>query len=731
MSEQNTFIIDVDVKPLKAQLKDATRDLQAARQKFGEFSEEAVNAAQKVAAIRDSIEDAKEASDLFDPGKRFQALTTAASTAAAGVSAVQGAMALFGSESEDVAKTLQKVQGAMALSQGLSQLKDIGKVGEQLKISFKALTTGVNGFKKALISTGIGALVVAVGLLVAYWDDIKGLVGGVSSEQQKLNEESEANLQAQEDKLSAIDGQSAQLKMQGKSEKDILKMKIAQSDEAIKAAEINLQNAKNTRDAQVAAARRNKDILMGILNFINAPTMAILKTIDAIGTAFGQTWNLAAKQQAMLSSMAKYVFDPKDTEKKGNETVQKAMQGLNRLKESKAQSQLALQAIDAKGREKGSQDADAHQKKVDEANAVLHEAAKKLKTQQEQEILTIQDAYKEKKKKLAEAGMKDNGDLAKAEKKELEEVENKYKKEELEKQEAFEKELNRIKLETRLAGIKDEYEKSKAELEANYLKELEDIDKNEKYTAEQKTALKIALKQKEDADLAALKFTADQKQAAEDIAELDRQIAKASADFDLERNLLDQKDILLKQSFDNKLISEKEYTDGVNANADARIEIDKKETAAKIENAQKISALLGGLSDVMGKETAAGKAFAVAQATIDTYLAAQKAYQSMVGIPVVGPALGAVAAGVAVAGGIKNVKSILAVKTPAGGGASGSAPTAQAAPAVTPQMPTIGQSPITALQSSTKQAPIKAYVVESDVTSSQKRVSDIERRAGF
>jgi hypothetical protein len=731
MSEQNTFIIDVDVKPLKAQLKDATRDLQAARQKFGEFSEEAVNAAQKVAAIKDAIEGAKESSDLFDPGKRFQALTSAASTAAAGVSAVQGAMALFGSESEDVAKTLQKVQGAMALSQGLSQLKDIGKVGEQLKISFKALTTGVNGFKKALISTGIGALVVAVGLLVAYWDDIKGLVGGVSSEQQKLNEESEANLQAQEDKLSAIDGQSAQLKMQGKSEKDILKMKIAQSDEAIKAAEINLQNAKNTRDAQVAAARRNKDILMGILNFINAPTMAILKTIDAIGTAFGQTWNLAGKQQAMLSSMANYVFDPKDTEKKGNETVAKAMQGLNRLKESKAQSQLALQAIDAKGREKGNKDSDAHQKKVDEANAILHEAAKKLKTQQEQELLTITDAYKEKKKKLDEAGIKDNGDLAKAEKKELEEVENKYKKEELEKQEAFEKELNRIKLETRLAGIKDEYEKSKAELEANYLKELEDIDKNEKYTAEQKTALKIALKQKEDADLAALKFTADQKQAAEDIAELDRQISKASADFNLERNLLDQKDILLKQSFDNKLISEKEYTDGVNANADARIEIDKKETAAKIENAQKISALLGGLSDVMGKETAAGKAFAVAQATIDTYLAAQKAYQSMVGIPVVGPALGAVAAGVAVAGGIKNVKSILAVKTPAGGGASGSAPTAQAAPAVTPQLPTIGSSPITALQSSTKQAPIKAYVVESDVTSSQKRVSDIERRAGF
>jgi hypothetical protein len=33
---------------------------------------------------------------------------------------------------------------------------------------------------KALVATGIGALVVALGLVVAYWDDIKGLIDGVS-----------------------------------------------------------------------------------------------------------------------------------------------------------------------------------------------------------------------------------------------------------------------------------------------------------------------------------------------------------------------------------------------------------------------------------------------------------------------------------------------------------------------------------------------------------------------
>ncbi len=109
----------------------------------------------------------------------------------------------------------------------LSQLKDIGKVGEQLKISFQGLTAGANGFKKALISTGIGALVVAVGLLVAYWEDIMALVGGVSGEQKKLNEATLKDLDAQKEKLDAIDGQSNQLKLQGKTENEILDIKTS------------------------------------------------------------------------------------------------------------------------------------------------------------------------------------------------------------------------------------------------------------------------------------------------------------------------------------------------------------------------------------------------------------------------------------------------------------------------------------------------------------------------
>jgi hypothetical protein len=105
----------------------------------------------------------------------------------------------------------------------------------------------------------------------------------------------------------------------------------------------------------------------------------------------------------------------------------------------------------------------------------------------------------------------------------------------------------------------------------------------------------------------------------------------------------------------------------------------------------------------------------------------------MVGIPVAGPALAAVAAGVAVAGGIANVRKIISTKVPGGGGGGASAPSLSAsAPAVTSAVPTIGTSPVTALGTMMQnQPPLRAFVVESEVTNSQKRVADIERRAGF
>jgi hypothetical protein len=59
--------------------------------------------------------------------------------------------------------------------------------------------------KKALIATGIGALVVALGLVVAYWEDIIGLVNGVSGEQTKLLAETEKTNKANQDNLAVTE----------------------------------------------------------------------------------------------------------------------------------------------------------------------------------------------------------------------------------------------------------------------------------------------------------------------------------------------------------------------------------------------------------------------------------------------------------------------------------------------------------------------------------------------
>jgi len=735
MAEENKIILDADVKPLKKQLREATQELQVARQKYGEFSDEAVKAAQKVAGIRDSIEDANEASQLFDPGKRFQALTTAATTAAGGIAAVQGAMALFGNQSEEVEKALLKVQGAMALSQGLSQLKDIGKVGDQLAITFKGLTAGANTFKKALISTGIGALVVAVGLLVAYWEDILSLVGGVSGEQKKLNEQTQKDLAANQEKLEAIDGQTNQLKLQGKSEEEILQLKMAQTDEAIKSAEINVQNAEATKQAQVEAAKRNQAILAGILKFVSLPLTMILGSIDNISMAlkqFGVIEEATTLLDDTTNYLASFVFDPEAVAEEGDATIKEAQSTLDKLKEQRAGYDLASMEAQKAAGEKASAEREKQMQKEMEAEAILQEARTKMLNEQQQQEEAIKKTYAEKQKKLDEAGVKDDGSLEAARSKELQAVRDKFQKEEAQKEAEFQKQLNDIRTQIRLEGITDENEKAREQILIEYQKQRDEVLNNEKLTSEQKTALQLELAQQEQQALATLQESIDLANSERAIAELDAEMKQAEASFQIQKDLIDQKEALSLEQFQKGLINEQQYNEALKGYSEARMEIDKKENEAKMANAAMAAGLLGTVSDLVGKNTAAGKATAIAATTIDTYLGAQKAYTSQLipGDPS-SPIRAAIAAAIAVAGGIKNVREIVKTKVPGGGAASAPSISA-AAPGSVPQVPTIGNSPITALGAAMQPTqPLRAYVVESEVTGTQKRVADIERRAGF
>ena len=185
-----------------------------------------------------------------------------------------------------------------------------------------------------------------------------------------------------------------------------------------------------------------------------------------------------------------------------------------------------------------------------------------------------------------------------------------------------------------------------------------------------------AVEKAEAEELRALSFEAELERLLEEGAtRFEIQQAQAQEQFEVRQNTLNEQ---LAQG----LISEEMYNARLEQltreRANAEQEIEKAVADNKLDVTEKV---LSQLSSILGKESAAAKAIAIAQATMDTYKAAVAAYAA--GSSIGGPAgvvMGPVSAGLAVAAGIANVKKIISTKTPGGGGAGGSAPTASSMP---------------------------------------------------
>ena len=161
----------------KKELRDAQKEVIGLSEKFGATSKEAIAAAQKVAKLKDAIGDAKALSDAFSPDAKFNAFAGAIQGAVSGFSALQGAQALFGTESEELNKTLLKVQAALALSQGLNGILAAKDAFVNLSAVIKAqVLTAFGTLRAAIISTGIGALVVGIGLLITNFEKVKSAI---------------------------------------------------------------------------------------------------------------------------------------------------------------------------------------------------------------------------------------------------------------------------------------------------------------------------------------------------------------------------------------------------------------------------------------------------------------------------------------------------------------------------------------------------------------------------
>lgn len=177
---------------LRTELKKLKQELASGNLTGQAFDE----AAKKAGQLQDAIGDVNQrVKNLASDTGKLDGFIDIATGITGGFAAAQGAMALFGDENEEVQKQLVKIQGAVALLNGVQQVantlnKDSAAMTQLQSVRLKILTFVQTRYTAAVGTTtgamkllriagaalGIGLIVTALGLLIANFDKVKKAV---------------------------------------------------------------------------------------------------------------------------------------------------------------------------------------------------------------------------------------------------------------------------------------------------------------------------------------------------------------------------------------------------------------------------------------------------------------------------------------------------------------------------------------------------------------------------
>lgn len=780
MAEEIKKVISVDTKTSSKSIKQLREevagltaeleDLEIGSTDYTKKLEELVNVQNKLGVATESMQ-----GKTVNAVKAFDSINQVAGGLAGGVSAVSAAFTLFGKDTENLQKTMVKLQAAIAIVQGIGGLKGLGEGILNGVKSFKALSVAItgtsaamNGFKAALVSTGIGALLVAVGLLIDKLTSLKDEAKLTSDEIENIRQRNE-NLRTQAKESFWKEEYRSLIKLNPGLQDEIENV-IKATDAYRELNRIRTETQKKAWEEYDAKIFLNNIIKLDKA-FKNALT-AYDKDLLSIGTRFGKTEEEIS--ELFKNTLSRQQFLKKVTGK----DVKEARLELERISESLLDNSKYLAETkdpldDYQNLVKtGNKILEDRKKAEEEAARARKQALDKLQDEIKTKKAAIDKYWSDNEKTLLSETDRENLILRENYQLQLNDLKWLLDKKELT-QEEYLKRVKQVNDAYNKEYLEDQREIYKTELQDRLSALQEMQDRESQLFANKEAALSAGKSGSYETRVQQFGST-DFYQSGEDVQRqyqdtlaYNEQLYNLTKDrITRENELMSQQQAILDEQYNNKLITEQEYanqsqaiklqqeandialSEAANAREEADLQAFKDRQAKKQQAIQATmnvaSSLSGALANVFKQEASDDsksekqreksfkvyKALATTQAIIDTISSAQGAYKAMVGIPFVGPILAPIAAATAVIAGIANVKAIQNEQLPSSGGSGSDAGTT--APAALNTAPVeYTRNLLGNKETDELNQPVKCYVVESDITTAQTKVAVTESNASF
>lgn len=269
--------------------------------------------------------------------------------------------------------------------------KSLTQVGAAVgRVNFKSLMSELKGFAQGIGSLGkalltnpiflIGSVIAGAAVLISqnfdkiigYFPQIETALTGINKIDKEAAKNAQLRADASKKSYESITLEENALRLQGKSEREILNYRLAKLKTTIEDAKVSLETTRKNSELQMEAARKHAETIAKIVEITSFPILVLLDGVDQLRRVMGETSNLA---DDFKKGMTTYVFDVNQVEQSWTKNLGEMEQGIKQMESDYAGLQLQIRRMDQEAADKRKADREKEQQ----------EREKKLEDEREKE----------------------------------------------------------------------------------------------------------------------------------------------------------------------------------------------------------------------------------------------------------------------------------------------------------------------------------------------------------